>query len=59
MLGTFDGSAYAYGVILSESTRGFETLKEAQAFQAEFETKTYLVKMVEGPAGGGLPKGWK
>jgi len=59
MLATFDGTAYAFGVIINDSIRGFATQDEAEAFLAQFKGDGQLVTMIEGPAGGGLPKGWK
>ena len=59
MLGTFDGSAYAFGVIINDSIRGFATKQEAVEYLAQFKGDGHIVPMTEGPAKGGLPKGWK
>jgi hypothetical protein len=59
MLATFDGTAYAFGVIVNDSIRGFADRHEADTYLAEFKGDGFLVTMTEGPAGGGLPKGWK
>jgi hypothetical protein len=59
MLATFDGSAYAFGVIINDSIRGFANRPEAETYLADFKGDGFLVTMTEGPAKGGLPKGWK
>jgi hypothetical protein len=59
MLATFDGSAYAFGVIINDSIRGFANRHEAETYLADFKGAGLLVTMTEGPAEGGLPKGWK
>ena len=59
MLATFDGTAYAFGVIVNEDIRGFADKQAAEAYLAEFNGDGMIIAMVEGPRGGGLPKGWK
>jgi hypothetical protein len=59
MLATFEGSAYAFGVIINDSIRGFANRHEAETYLADFKGAGFLVTMTEGPAEGGLPKGWK
>lgn len=59
MLATFDGTAYAFGVIVNDSIRGFADKQAAEAYLAEFNGDGMIIAMVEGPLGGGLPKGWK
>ena len=59
MLATFDGTAHAYGVIINDHIRGCGDKQAAEAYLAEFGGDGQIVAMVEGPLGGGLPKGWK
>jgi hypothetical protein len=59
MLATFDGTAYAFGVIVNEDIRGFADKQAAEAYLADFNGDGMIIAMVEGPLGGGLPKGWK
>jgi hypothetical protein len=59
MLATFDGSAFAFGVIVNDGIRGFADQAAAKAYMKQFKDSAQLVAMVEGPAKGGRPPGWK
>lgn len=59
MLATFDGTAYAFGVMVNDDFRGFADKRAAEAYLAEFDGDGKIIALVEGPVGGGLPKGWK